>query len=162
MQPPKPPPLSQPQPKRCATHHYIAQHIYLHQQLTKMNNIWPAVAGSAPQCGTKPNNLRITPPAEKMVMGSSLLGNFPGVNLSHSKEKWKDAGECHNGKDKTSGAAIKETSHIKQIVLPQAPQPASAGNLMVWLCNLHSLHVELVLWVSFSLLRMNFAIQHEP
>ncbi|KAH7517221.1 hypothetical protein FEM48_Zijuj09G0039700 [Ziziphus jujuba var. spinosa] len=132
LQPSKPPLLSQPQPKRCATHHYIAHNIYLHQQLTKINNIWPAAAGSAPQCGTKPNNLSVMPPAEKMTMGTLLLGNVPGVNLSHSKEKGKDAGDCpgHNGKDKISGAANKETSQIKQIVLPQAPQPAFAGNLV--------------------------------
>lgn len=152
MQPSKPPLLSQPQPKRCATHHYIAHNIYLHQQLTKINNIWPAAAGSAPQCGTKPNNLSVMPPAEKMTMGTLLLGNVPGVNLSHSKEEGKDAGDCpgHNGKDKISGAANKETSQIKQIVLPQAPQPAFAGNLVVWLGHLHSFFMLGCFYASYS------------
>ncbi|KAF3436292.1 hypothetical protein FNV43_RR23384 [Rhamnella rubrinervis] len=132
LQSPKPL-LSQPIRKRCATHHHIACNIYLHQQLTKMNQFCPAGAGSTPLCRTKPNNLDVMPPAENLVMGSSLLGNFPGRKLSHSHEKGQDVGNFpgHSGKDKSSGPAnLMETSQRKQIVLPQAPQPASANNLM--------------------------------
>lgn len=138
LQPPKPL-LSKPLRKRCATHHHIACNIYLHQQLTKMNQFWPAGAGFTSLCGTKPKNLNVMPPAENMVIGSSLLGNFPCVNLSHSQEKGQDVGNFpgHSGKDKSSGPAnLMETSQRKQIVLSQTPQPASAINGMVWLCHL--------------------------
>lgn len=133
MQPPKPL-ISQPLLKRCATHQHIARNIYLHQQLTKMSQFWSPGAGSAPVWGTKPNNLNAMPPSENVVMGSSLLGNIPVVNLSHSQEEAQGVGNfpANGGKDKRSGPTnLMETSQRKQIVPPQAPQPTSANDFMV-------------------------------
>ncbi|XP_062021622.1 protein TIME FOR COFFEE isoform X1 [Rosa rugosa] len=93
---------------RCATHHYIARNIYLHQKVTNMNNLWPAAGGSAPLCGTKPD----------IVVGNPSLGSVSGQSAKESK-------------DQSSEAAFIESSRSKKLVAQQSPsQPASAGNLM--------------------------------
>ncbi|KAJ6356434.1 hypothetical protein OIU78_004522 [Salix suchowensis] len=53
--------FSQPRPKRCATHCYIARNIQCHQQCTRMNPFWPPAAGSALQHGAKACNMNGVP-----------------------------------------------------------------------------------------------------
>ncbi|XP_004290647.1 PREDICTED: protein TIME FOR COFFEE-like [Fragaria vesca subsp. vesca] len=101
-------PLSQPCAKRCATHHYIARNIYLHQKATRTNNLWPRAAGSAPICDTKPD----------IVIGTEILGSVSGHSAKESK------GE-------SSEPTFIEASRTKKLVAQQYPsQPASGGNLM--------------------------------
>ncbi|XVF32572.1 hypothetical protein REPUB_Repub17cG0093800 [Reevesia pubescens] len=110
--------LSQPRPKRCAMHHYIARNIHLHQQFTKMNHFLPAaVPGSAPLCGAKPNNLNVVP---------------INVNLNPTEEKGKVASSFPGigRKDKSSDCTnFTDTAQRKQVVVQQASHPP-AGNLM--------------------------------
>lgn len=125
--------LSQPRPKRCATHHYIARNICLHQRFTKMDNVCPAPAGAAALGGAKMNNLNAMPPAEKMIFGNPFQGSFPGKNLTNVQEKGRAGTNFpgNNGKDKGCEAAIlTETAQGKQVVLQQAAQLAPAGSLM--------------------------------
>ncbi|XVE73127.1 hypothetical protein DITRI_Ditri11bG0092700 [Diplodiscus trichospermus] len=114
--------LSQPRPKRCAMHHYIARNIHLHLQFTKMNHFWPAAPGSASLYGVKPNNLNMVPSAENLIVGNPLQGSFPVMNLNPSEEKGKVAASFPGltRKDKASDCTN----------LMKATQPAAAGNLM--------------------------------
>ncbi|XWS36299.1 hypothetical protein CRYUN_Cryun20dG0073700 [Craigia yunnanensis] len=125
--------LSRPQPKRCAMHHYIASNIHLHQQFKKMNHFWPAVPGSTSLCGVKPNNLHVVPSAENLILGNPLQGSFPVVNLNSIEQKGKVAASFPGltRKDKSSDCInFMGTAQGKQVVVQQASQPASAGNLM--------------------------------
>lgn len=65
--PPTPvqPMFTQPRPKRCETHCYIARNIHNMQQFMKINPFWPstAAAGTASLFGAKPCNLNVVPPA---------------------------------------------------------------------------------------------------
>ena len=126
--------LSRPQPKRCAMHHYIASNIHLHQQFKKMNHFWPAAPGSTSLCGAKPNNLHVVPSAENLILGNPLQGSFPVVNLNPTEEKGRVAASFPGltRKDKRSDCTnFMGTAQGKQVVVQQASQPASAGNLMV-------------------------------
>lgn len=130
--------LSQPRRKRCATHHYIAHNICLHQKVTKTNNFWPAATGSAPLCGTKPDIFKVILPAENIVIGNPMLGSLPGLNLQQSQEHKQGVSnfQGHSGKGKISEAAnFTETLKRKHLAVQQAP--ASDGNEMVWLHHLH-------------------------
>ncbi|XP_022758236.1 protein TIME FOR COFFEE isoform X2 [Durio zibethinus] len=125
--------LSQPQPKRCAMHRYIACNIQLHQQFTKMNHFFPAATGSASLCGAKPNNLSVAPSAENLILENPLLRSFPVVNLNPTEEKGMVAvgspGKAR--KDKSSDCTnFMATAQRKQVMVEQASQPAPAGNLM--------------------------------
>ncbi|KAL5701864.1 hypothetical protein ACHQM5_027155 [Ranunculus cassubicifolius] len=116
----------QPRAKRCATHYNIARNIYYHQQFTKMNPYWPAAAGSASLYGNKPYNLNVMPPSEAAIIGSPLLGSFPGRNLNPIQEK----AQVEGAKDKSSVAANFLDSQqgklvSKQLVLQQPPQQAA-------------------------------------
>ncbi|KAK6260085.1 hypothetical protein QQP08_000274 [Theobroma cacao] len=125
--------LSQPWPKRCAMHHYIARNIHLHQQFTKMNQFWPSAPGSASPCGAKPNNLHVVPSAENLILGNPLQGSFPVVNLNSTEEKGKVMASFPGltRKDKSSDCTnFVDTAQRKQVVLQLASQPAAAGNLM--------------------------------
>ncbi|XP_075641382.1 protein TIME FOR COFFEE isoform X1 [Castanea sativa] len=125
--------LSQPRPNRCATHHFIARNICLHQQYTKMSNFCPMPAGTAALGGAKMNNLNAMPPAEKMIFGNPFQGSFPGKSLNAVPEKGQAETNFpgHTGKDKGREAAnLTETAQRKQVVLQQAPQLAPAGSLM--------------------------------
>ncbi|XP_021279651.1 protein TIME FOR COFFEE isoform X2 [Herrania umbratica] len=125
--------LSQPWPKRCAMHHYIARNIHLHQQFAKMNQFWPSAPGSASPCGAKPNNLNVVPSAENLIFGNPLQGSFPVVNLNSTEEKGKVMASFPGltRKDKSSDCTnLLDTAQRKQVVLQLASQPAAAGNLM--------------------------------
>ena len=126
--------IPEPRPKRCATHNYIACNIRLHQQFTKTNHFWPATAGSAALCGAKPKDLNAMPPAENMIIGSTLQGSFPFVNLNPAQDKVQAVANIpvFTRKDRSSESTLIETAQKQQLVLPQPPHPAPAGNLMVW------------------------------
>ena len=126
--------LSQPRPKRCATHHYNARNICFHQRITKMDKVCPSPAGAPALRRAKMNNLNAMPPAEKMIFGNPFQGSFPGKNLTNVQEKGRAGTNFpgNNGKDKGCEAAIlTETAQGKQVVLQQAAQLAPAGSLMV-------------------------------
>uniref|UniRef100_A0A5B7AP23 Protein TIME FOR COFFEE n=1 Tax=Davidia involucrata TaxID=16924 RepID=A0A5B7AP23_DAVIN len=111
--------FSQPRPKRCATHCYIAKNIHNFHQLMKMNPFWPAAAGSASLFGAKPGNLNVVPPAE-------LHGNIAGrsVNLGQDKGQGLAIFPGHAGKDKGSQAAnIADAAPRKQQILLQQALP---------------------------------------
>ncbi|KAG6785912.1 hypothetical protein POTOM_007503 [Populus tomentosa] len=125
--------IPQPRPKRCATHHYIACNVRLHQQFIKMNHFWPATAGSAALCGAKPKDLNAVPSTENMIIGSTLQGSFPFVNLNPAQDKVQAVANIpvFTRKDRGSESnTLIDTAQKKQLVLPQPPQPAPAGNLM--------------------------------
>ncbi|GMI69361.1 TICKLE, TIC-like [Hibiscus trionum] len=113
--------LSQPRPKRCVMHHYIAHNIQLHRQYAKVNHFWPPPTGFASLSGAKPGNLNVAPSAETLTLGN------PFVNLSSTEEKSKVATSTR--KDETSECA-KDMAQRKQVAVQKASQPVSAGNLM--------------------------------
>ncbi|KAL4368928.1 hypothetical protein GQ457_05G002680 [Hibiscus cannabinus] len=116
--------LSQPRPKRCVMHHYIAHNIQLHQQYAKVNHFWSPTTGFASLSGAKPSNLNMAPSAETLTLGNPL------VNLSLTEEKSKVATSFPGlaRKDKSS-ECTKDTAQRKQVVVQKASQ-TSAGNLM--------------------------------
>jgi len=108
--------------KRCATHHYIASNIRMHQQLLKMNHFWPA----ASLCGAKPNTLSTIPSAENMIIANP---SFPVQNLNISQERGMATANIpvSNTKNRSS-----EDANCV-VRLHQSSQPDPAGNLMVCL-----------------------------
>ncbi|KAB5537814.1 hypothetical protein DKX38_015347 [Salix brachista] len=99
--------FSQPRPKRCATHCYIARNIQCHQQFTRMNPFWPPAAGSALQHGGRGVNY-----VQEKGQGLSI---FPGP--------------C--GKEKNSQAAnFADAAQRKQILLQQALPPGAPGSIL--------------------------------
>ncbi|XP_042516400.1 protein TIME FOR COFFEE-like isoform X2 [Macadamia integrifolia] len=127
--------LSQPRPKRCATHYYIARNINYHQQFTRMNPFWSAAAGSASMYGAKPYNLNVAPPTESVIHGNPLQGNLAGRSLISVQDKVQASSTIsgQNAKDKSSAPAaanFMDATQRKQLVMKQAPQPAAAGNLL--------------------------------
>ncbi|KAK8654276.1 hypothetical protein V6N13_128247 [Hibiscus sabdariffa] len=117
--------LSQPRPKRCVMHHYIAHNIQLHQQYAKVNHFLSPTTGFASLSGAKPSNLNMAPSAETLTLGNPL------VNLSLTEEKSKVATSFPGlaRKDKSS-ECTKDTAQRKQVVVQKASQTVSAGNLM--------------------------------
>ncbi|KAJ8899303.1 hypothetical protein K2173_018277 [Erythroxylum novogranatense] len=125
--------LSKPQPKRCATHHYIASSVRLHQQCMKMNHFWPETGGSAPLYLGKPNNLEGIPPAENMIIGKPLQGRLEVVSLNTAQETGQSGGNYRalTSKDSNSdGVNILDIYQKKQLVIHQPPNPAVAGNFL--------------------------------
>uniref|UniRef100_A0A803N0Z6 Time for coffee n=1 Tax=Chenopodium quinoa TaxID=63459 RepID=A0A803N0Z6_CHEQI len=128
--------FSQPRPKRCATHCYIARSISVHQQMMKMNPFWPAaaataVAGTSPLFGAKPYNLNMVPPADLaaaagrgMVVSSSQDNKgqpftfFPGQSASSTKDK---SPQPPNAPD---------SAQKKQYMLQPALPPGAPSNMM--------------------------------
>lgn len=130
--------LSQPQPKRCTTHHYIARNIFLHQQFTKMKPHLPAVVGSGSLCGTKPNNVNRVPSTEIMVVGKQSSKQLQGVNQNGTREKgWVAAtsNPCLTAIISSNANPMNSTQKM-QLVLQQGPHPGSSGNQVVWSCHL--------------------------
>ncbi|XP_011026165.1 PREDICTED: protein TIME FOR COFFEE-like [Populus euphratica] len=124
--------IPQPRPKRCATHHYIACNVRLYQQFMKMNHFWPATAGSAALCGAKPKDLNAMPSTENMISGSTLQGSFPFVNLNPAQDKVQAVENIpvFTRKDRGSESSALIDAQKQQLLPPQPPQPAPAGNLM--------------------------------
>ncbi|KAK2648332.1 hypothetical protein Ddye_015821 [Dipteronia dyeriana] len=120
--------LSQPRPKRCTTHHYIARNISLNQQLAKMNHFSPVGAGSAPLRGGKPSSINVRPSTE-----NPLQGSLPVVNLNSVQDKGQATASFPVVTQKvkcSEGVNVTDPAQRKQFVLQQAPQPASAGNFL--------------------------------
>ncbi|PON80113.1 Protein TIME FOR COFFEE [Parasponia andersonii] len=123
----QPPPylFTQPRPKRCATHCYIARSICYHQQIARMNPFWPAAAaaaGSGSLYGAKPCNLNVLP-------SPALHGNIPGRGSNPIQEKGQGLAMFpgHAVKDKSSQAAsVVDASQRKQILLQQTLPPGPA------------------------------------
>ncbi|XAR57209.1 hypothetical protein NMG60_11025267 [Bertholletia excelsa] len=122
--PPIQPWFSQPRPKRCATHCYIARSIHSHQQLMKF---WPASAGSASLFGAKPCNLNVMPSAE-------LHGNIAGRSSNPVPDKGQGLAifPGHSGKEKASQAAnMADAPRKQQILLQQGlPPGVPSSNIM--------------------------------
>lgn len=125
---------SQAQPKRCATHCYIARNIYLNQQLEKLNPFWSAGAGSDSLRGAKLNNPNAMPSTENIIHGNPLQGSFPHLNRHSGRDKGQAVASFPHPaqKDKCSeGVNFMDPAQDKQLVLQQAPQLLPAGNLLV-------------------------------
>lgn len=120
--------FSQPRPKRCATHCYIARNILYDQRLARINPFWPAAAGSASLYGAKPCNLNVVPPVE-------LHGNIPVRGVSSTQDKGQGVAVFtgHTGKDKGSQAAanIVDASQRKPILLQTALPQGAPSNILV-------------------------------
>ncbi|KAJ6721560.1 PROTEIN TIME FOR COFFEE [Salix viminalis] len=115
--------FSQPRPKRCATHCYIARNIQCHQQFTRMNSFWPPAAGSALQHAAKACNMNGVP--------STDLNAGRGVNYVQEKGQGLSIfpGPC--GKEKNSQAAnFADAAQRKQILLQQALPPGAPGSIL--------------------------------
>lgn len=122
--------FTQPRPKRCATHCYIARNIHYHQQFTRINPFWPASAGSASLYGAKACNLNVVPPNE-------LHANIPGRGVNAIQDT-KGQGLAvvsgsNSGKDNKGSqpANLMDAAQRKQILLQQALPPGAPNNLMV-------------------------------
>ncbi|XWS13619.1 hypothetical protein CRYUN_Cryun36dG0053400 [Craigia yunnanensis] len=119
--------FTQPRPKRCATHCYIARNIHYHQQFMKMNPFWPAAPGSASLYGPKACNLNVVPPSE-------LHGNIPGRGVNSVQDKGQGLAifPGHVAKDKGSQAAANmvDAAQRKQILLQQALPTVTHSNIL--------------------------------
>ncbi|KAJ1433075.1 hypothetical protein SESBI_06292 [Sesbania bispinosa] len=124
--------LSQPRPKRCATHHYIARNIFMHQQCTKMNPPLPSAIGYGSPCDTKPNNVNRMSSAENVVVGKQSQKHTPSMNQNAAQEKgWAATSDYSHAAIKSSGPANPVDSiQMNQLVLQQYPHPGSSGNLV--------------------------------
>ncbi|MFQ6627613.1 hypothetical protein Gotur_005390 [Gossypium turneri] len=118
--------FTQPRPKRCATHCYIARNVHCHQQFMKMNPFWPTAPGSASLYGLKAN-LNVVPASE-------LNGNIPGRAVSSVQDKGQTLAifPGHGGKDKSSQAATNmvDAAQRKQMLLQQALPPGAPSNIL--------------------------------
>lgn len=124
--------LSQPLPKRCATHHYIARNIFLHQQFTQTNHIWPAAVASASLCGTKPNDVNRVPSAESMVIAKQSQKNLPGLNQNAGEKEWATSSFLGLSANESSDTAnCLDSTQRKHVVPQQGPYPSSASNVVV-------------------------------
>ncbi|KAG4402208.1 hypothetical protein GLYMA_02G146900v4 [Glycine max] len=123
--------LSQRQPKRCATHYYIACNI-LHQQCTKMKPPLPAAIGSGSVCDTKHNNVNCVPYAESMAFGKQSQKHLPIVNQNASQEKGWAATSIPSLTAAKGSNNVKpmDSAHRVQLVLQQGPNPGPTGNLV--------------------------------
>ncbi|GAV90509.1 hypothetical protein CFOL_v3_33918 [Cephalotus follicularis] len=117
--------FTQPRPKRCATHCYIARNIHYHQQFTRMNPFWPAAAGSASIYGAKVGNLNVVPPTD-------LHGTIPGRDVNSVQDKGHGLAiyPGHTVKDKGSQATNMVDAQRKQILLQQALPPGAPSNIL--------------------------------
>ncbi|XP_073115985.1 protein TIME FOR COFFEE-like isoform X2 [Elaeis guineensis] len=121
----------QPRPKRCGTHCYIAQNIYYHQRLARMNPFWPAGGGTAPSVqGAKPCNLNAVPPSD------GFAGGFPGRNMGSLQESKGSAtvspltGPPSKERMPSTNNTTMDAAQRKQLAHQQPPQPGSAANAL--------------------------------
>ncbi|OAY27929.1 protein TIME FOR COFFEE isoform X3 [Manihot esculenta] len=115
--------FSQPRPKRCATHYYIARNIHYHQQFTRMNPFWPAAAGSALQFGAKACNVNVVP--------STDFHSSKGMNSAQDKGHGLAIFPGHTGKEKSSQTSnVIDTAQRKQILLQQPLAPGAPSNIL--------------------------------
>ncbi|KAJ0093186.1 hypothetical protein Patl1_25394 [Pistacia atlantica] len=120
--------FSQPRPKRCATHCYIARSIHYLQQFTRMNPFWPAAASSASLYGAKACNLNVVPPTE-------LHGTGPGKGVNNAQDKGQGLAifPGPTGKDNKGSqhANLMDAAQRKQVLLQQALPPGAPSNMLV-------------------------------
>ncbi|XP_044499764.1 protein TIME FOR COFFEE isoform X2 [Mangifera indica] len=118
---------SQPRPKRCATHCYIARNIHCLQQFTRINPFWPAAASSASLYGAKACNLNVVPPAE-------LNGTVPGKVVSSAQDMGQGLAVFPGpaGKDNkvSQHANVMDAAQRKQVLLQQALPPGAPSNIL--------------------------------
>ncbi|XP_031272100.1 protein TIME FOR COFFEE [Pistacia vera] len=119
--------FSQPRPKRCATHCYIARSIHYLQQFTRMNPFWPAAASSASLYGAKACNLNVGPPTE-------LHGTVPGKGVNNAQDKGQGLAifPGPTGKDNKGSqhANLMDAAQRKQVLLQQALPPGAPSNML--------------------------------
>lgn len=117
--------FTQPRPKRCATHCYIARNIHYLQQFMKINPFWPAASGpAAPMLGAKHGNPNGMPSTElhvnitqSMQDKSQPVGIFPGHPT---------------GKDtKSTQSTTISADRKQQVLLQQAMPPVAPNNMLV-------------------------------
>ncbi|KAJ7972789.1 Protein TIME FOR COFFEE [Quillaja saponaria] len=122
--------LSQPRPQRSATHHYIARNIFLHQQSTKMNHVWPAI-GSASLSPAKPNNLNGKSSTENTTVRNQVQRSLLDMNLNHAPQKgWAATNFPGLPPNRNLDASNSEdAAHRKQLLLQECPQAASSDGL---------------------------------
>ncbi|MED6135360.1 hypothetical protein PIB30_045689 [Stylosanthes scabra] len=124
--------LSQPRPKRCATHHYIARNIFLHQHCTKMNPLLASAVASGPPCDIKCSDINHMPFPGSMVVGKKSQKHSSGLNQSATPEKgWAATNEYSLASVRSSALSNSlDSSQTKQVTLQQGSQPGSTGNLV--------------------------------
>ncbi|KAG6402983.1 hypothetical protein SASPL_135198 [Salvia splendens] len=111
--------FSQPRPKRCAAHQFLAQSIHCHQQLIKES----LSTGPAVLCRSKSPTLKSTAPAQNFFPGNPFLREFQGgQNLAIDS--------VGSGKDKSSDAAVALNATSTKSLLQQASHPASASSFL--------------------------------
>ena len=131
--------FTQPRPKRCATHCYIARNIHYLQQFMKINPFWPPASGTAAMFGAKPSNLNVMPSAE-------LQGNIAGGPLQAMQDKGPGLGifPGHTaGKDKAAQATTvpdPAAQRKHQVMLQQTMPPVAPNNILVSCFNLTMLN----------------------
>ncbi|CAI9118515.1 OLC1v1020097C2 [Oldenlandia corymbosa var. corymbosa] len=116
--------FSQPRPKRCATHCYIARNINYLQQFMKMNPFWSAAAAGSAASLFGPKNLSVVPSAD-------LHGNVAGRSASNGQDKGPGLAMFpgHSGKEKAPQPAnIADANQRKQQILLQPAMPPVAPN----------------------------------
>ncbi|XP_010524018.1 PREDICTED: protein TIME FOR COFFEE isoform X2 [Tarenaya hassleriana] len=118
--------VSQPRPKRCATHFFIARNIQLHQQFIKTNHVWVPNPGSVRLKGGGPY---VAPPtaAEGLNHRSpSVHGSFPILDLnSLAPDKGIILANVPTQKDKAY-----ESGHSAETTQKKPQLPAASSNLM--------------------------------
>ncbi|XP_027348793.1 protein TIME FOR COFFEE-like isoform X2 [Abrus precatorius] len=121
--------VSQPRPKRCATHHYIARNIFVHQQCAMVNTFFPLTMGSGPVCDAKHNNANQLHSAESVVVGKQSHKHSPGPNQNAAQEKgWAATSDCSLAAVRSSGPANPmDSTQMKRLVLHQGPHSGSAN-----------------------------------
>lgn len=141
--PPGPAPIqpivTQPRPKRCATHCYIARNIHYLQQFMKLNPFWPSLSGSASIFGAKHCNLKVMPNGD--ITGSIPMGmpngdkGYGSIPLQSTQDKGYGSipfsGHTAAGIDNKSSQATTisdPTAQRKQQVLLQQPLPPVTPN----------------------------------
>ncbi|XP_042013724.1 protein TIME FOR COFFEE-like isoform X2 [Salvia splendens] len=111
--------FSQPRPKRCAAHQFLAQSIHCHQQLIKES----LSTGPAVLCRSKSPTLKSTAPAQNFFPGNPFLREFQGgQNLAIDS--------VGSGKDKSSDTAVALNATSTKSLLQQASHPASASSFL--------------------------------
>lgn len=95
--------LPHPQPKRCATHLFIAHLIYYQQQLARLHPFWHAAGPAAPYV-SRPYNMNILPLSDAFLLGSSAIRN-PNLSANNNLVSGSSVtSNNHNLKEKAPNA----------------------------------------------------------
>ncbi|CAH9136644.1 unnamed protein product [Cuscuta epithymum] len=127
------PVFTQPRPKRCATHCYIARNIHLLQQFMKMNPFWPPAPTPSSLFGSNACNLNVVPATEFNGNIVGRGGSTGGLDKGPGLAIFPGFGS----KDKGSQAPnIPDPVHRKQqqqqqILLQQPLPPPAAPNSLL-------------------------------